>query len=87
MGCSVILGACVAENCLVWLQWERLHLILWKLDASGRGMLVGVMWVVGEQVGEHPIWSWAGVKNLGRGPGRGATLECKYIKYLFLYLM
>jgi hypothetical protein len=26
-------GTCVAEDCLVWPEWERMYFILWKLDA------------------------------------------------------
>lgn len=32
------------EDCLVQPQWERLLLILLKLDVPGLGMLVGVKW-------------------------------------------
>lgn len=31
-----VVGTCVAEDFLVWPQWEKMHLILWKLDASGK---------------------------------------------------
>ena len=37
MGWLVSPGTCVAEDCLVWPQWERMGLILWKLDAPGKG--------------------------------------------------
>ena len=33
MGWFMALGTCVTEDCLVWPQWKRLCLILWKLDA------------------------------------------------------
>jgi hypothetical protein len=36
MGWFMSLGTCVAENCFVWPQWDRMHLILWKLDAPGK---------------------------------------------------
>jgi hypothetical protein len=32
----MILGTCVAENCLVWPHWERMFLIGWKLNAPGK---------------------------------------------------
>ena len=44
MGWFMALGICVAEYSLVWPQWERMRLTLWKLDAQGRGMLMGLMW-------------------------------------------
>jgi len=27
----------VAEDCLVWPQWEGMHLVLWRLDAPEKG--------------------------------------------------
>jgi hypothetical protein len=39
MGWFVVSGKYVAEDCLVWPQWEKIHLIffnLWKLDALGK---------------------------------------------------
>jgi hypothetical protein len=46
MGWIMALGTGVAEDCLVWPQWKRMHLILWKCDATGKrdagGGVVGV---------------------------------------------
>lgn len=36
MDWSVALGTCVTEDCHVWTQWEKMCLILWKLDALGK---------------------------------------------------
>ena len=36
MGWSMALGTYVAENCFVWPQWERMCLILWRLDTPGK---------------------------------------------------
>jgi hypothetical protein len=36
----------MAEDCLVWCQWEKIHLILGRLEASEEGGLV---------VREHPL--------------------------------
>ena len=30
-------GTYKAEDCLVWPQWEKMHLILERLEASGKG--------------------------------------------------
>jgi hypothetical protein len=32
MGSVVALGTCVAEDCPIWHEWERVNLILWILD-------------------------------------------------------
>jgi hypothetical protein len=37
MGWFVLTGTYEAEDCLVWPQWERLHLILYRLDATVKG--------------------------------------------------
>ena len=44
MGWFMVLGTCVEEDCLVRPQWERIHLILWKLLAPGLRVVVGLMW-------------------------------------------
>jgi hypothetical protein len=36
MGWFIVLSICVMEDCLVWLQWEMMSSILWKLDAPGK---------------------------------------------------
>jgi hypothetical protein len=33
----------VAENCLIWHQWEVRHLVTWRLDAPEKGDARGVM--------------------------------------------
>ena len=56
MGWSMTPGTCVGEDCHVCPQWEKMPLILWKLDIPGRGMLVGVQWLgVDRWVREHPL--------------------------------
>jgi hypothetical protein len=45
MGWSITPGTCIAEDCLVWPQWERICFILWKLDGpekrdAGEGKVV-----------------------------------------------
>ena len=47
-------ATCISEDYFVCPQWERMHLIPWKLDVQGRGMLVGVNGRVGG-VGKHPL--------------------------------
>jgi hypothetical protein len=42
MGWFMALGTHVAEDCLVWPQWERMHLILWKVDTPGKRDAGGV---------------------------------------------
>jgi hypothetical protein len=37
MGWSKVPGTCIAEGCLVWPQWEKMHLVLEKLEAPGKG--------------------------------------------------
>jgi hypothetical protein len=32
----------VAEDCLIWNQWEGRPLVLWKLDASAKGHARGM---------------------------------------------
>ena len=40
-------GTYLAENCLIWLQWEKMRLILKRLEALGKGR-------PGVGGGEHP---------------------------------
>ena len=75
MGWSVAPEAYVTEDCLVWPQWERMCLILWKLDARGKrdagGSEVGVN-------NQEPLRGGGFVKNLGMGGLQGdQLLECK----------
>jgi hypothetical protein len=83
MGWSVILSTYVAEDCLLWPQCRRMHLILLKLDAPGKrdtggwGRMDGGM-------GKYPLRSKGEgecTEELGEEKlGRGQHLECKYIK-------
>jgi hypothetical protein len=53
------LGTYTAEDCLVWPQWERMCLILWRFDTPGKRDA----W----EVGEHPLkGKREGVNNSGR---------------------
>ena len=45
MGQSVAPATYVAENCLVWTQWEWRLLVLWRLGATGKGCARRVRWV------------------------------------------
>ena len=64
MGWFVALGSCVAEDCPLWPQRERMCLILWKPDALGkRGTGSGY-------VGEVGVGRWVRELPL-RGRGRG----------------
>jgi hypothetical protein len=59
-------GTCVAEDCLVWPEWERMYFILWKLDAPRKRNDGGG----GGKVGEVPSQRWKEgnrVKNSGSG--------------------
>lgn len=61
-------GKKVAENCLVWPQWDQLHLALWKFDTPENGDAREVRW---EWLGRRaPPWRQSGgVANLiERGP-------------------
>jgi hypothetical protein len=55
MGCSLAPGTCIAEDFLVWPQWGRLSLILWKLDGLGERDTGGGEVAVGGQMGLHPL--------------------------------
>jgi hypothetical protein len=44
MGWSVAPGTYVAEDSLVWPQWKRMCLILWKLGAPGKRDAGGGGW-------------------------------------------
>lgn len=48
-------GTRVAKDCLVWPQWERVCLVLWKLDAPGKQDADGSEVRVRGWVGEHPF--------------------------------
>jgi hypothetical protein len=44
-------GGYVAEDGLIWYQWEGRSLVLWRLNAPSKRMLE---WWVDWWVGEHP---------------------------------
>jgi hypothetical protein len=54
----------VAEECLIWHQWEGRHFVLWRLDAPAKGDARGVSqeWVGGVTLLE--------AKERWRGEGR-----------------
>ena len=82
MGWFLPPGTWVEEDWLVWPQWQRKHLILWKLDNprkrdASRSEVgwVGRWWstlsVVGWEEGER-------IMNSGKGDQeRGQLVECK----------
>jgi hypothetical protein len=41
-------GTYVKENCFVWPHWERVHLILQRLDTPGKGDAGGPRWRCGD---------------------------------------
>jgi hypothetical protein len=49
LGWSMAPTIYIAEDSLIWHQWEGRRLVLWRLDAPEKGDARGVMW---EQVGE-----------------------------------
>jgi hypothetical protein len=58
----------VAENYLVWHQWEGWHLVLWSLHVTEKGGTRGIRW---ELLGAEGA---KGGLREGRA-GRGITLE------------
>jgi hypothetical protein len=66
-------STCTVEERLIWPQWERMCLILWKLDALGKRDAGGGEMGFGGRVGEHPLRGRGWVKNSGRGTRKGAT--------------
>jgi hypothetical protein len=54
-------GTCVAEDCLVWPQWERMCLILWKFNAPGKRSSGGGEVEMCGWLGEQPFRVRAGV--------------------------
>ena len=73
MGRFMAPGTCVAEDCLVWPQWERVHFIVWKLDAPRKRDAGGGEVRVGGQVVEHSLRD--GVRSVWERGGQ--LLECK----------
>jgi|AATB01.1.fsa_nt_gi hypothetical protein len=55
MGWFVAQGTGVAEDCLVWPLWKRIHLILWKLHSPGTEDAEGDEVGVGRLVEKHPF--------------------------------
>ena len=37
-------ATCIAEDCLIWHQWEGRCLVLWRLDDPENGGARGVRW-------------------------------------------
>jgi hypothetical protein len=79
MGWSVVPTTYVAEDCLVWLQWEGMHLVLWNLyTLEKRDARMRWEWVDGwgstllEAKG-----MWDVVRGSWRGEQEGRHLECK----------
>jgi hypothetical protein len=62
----------VAEDCLVWPQWEGMYLFLWRLDAPENVDASGVRW---EWVGGGvPLRSKGEVGCLWRGNREGDNI-------------
>ena len=51
----MVQGMCVGDDCLIWSQWERKYLILWKPDAPAKSDASDVVLGIGGLVGEHPL--------------------------------
>jgi hypothetical protein len=65
-------AAYVAEDCLIWRQWEGIPSVLWNVSTTVQGSEVGVG-------GEHPHrsrgWEMGWGVVCGGEPGRGTTFE------------
>jgi hypothetical protein len=59
----------VAEECLVWPQWEGMFLVLWRLDALKKRDARGVRWVGGWVGG----WGSTLLEAKGRVDGVGSS--------------
>ena len=57
-------AAYVAEDGLVWHQWEGRPLVLWRLDAQSTGML-GQWGDIGQVGGGAPLWRQGEVGGMG----------------------
>ena len=64
MGWSKAPGTSIAQDSLVWPQWEKMHLILERLEAPRKG----VAWGVGGTVLETRKRR-NGMRNCGKGEG------------------
>lgn len=72
-------GACVAQDCLVWPQWEKIHLTLWKCDTLGkRDAGMGKVGMCGQagSILQEVGGGWE-VKSSERGTWKGQILEYK----------
>jgi hypothetical protein len=68
-------ATCVSEDYFVCPQWERMYLIPWKLDGSGKRDAGGGEAGVDCHVGAHPLRGGRdGIKNLGGGTRKGHNL-------------
>ena len=63
----------LAQDHPVWLQWESILLILWRLDAPGWGLTRG-----GTLSDANGMWG--GARTLGGWTWRGQHLGCNYKK-------
>jgi hypothetical protein len=65
-------GTYVAEDFLVWPQWERMCLIQWKLEIPRKRDGDGGVSVSGK----HPLKGGGRGEEVGKtGPGKGATFR------------
>jgi hypothetical protein len=60
MGRFMAPGTCVVEDSLLWPQWERIPLVLCKLDAPGK-----------RDAGEGVWVGWGALSQRQRGHGGG----------------
>ena len=73
-----------AENCPVWPQWKRMHLMQKKLDAPGKGDTSRMRWEWlskwRNSLSETKGWGDGGLNSESGDQEEGQYLECKWIK-------
>jgi hypothetical protein len=67
-------GIYVAKNCLVWPQWERMCLVLYRLDASRKADAGGSKMCRGGSTLSETKEREGEVKNYGREDQNGSNI-------------